>query len=118
MNQYYHPSSEPNWVNDDWLRANTTWDPADTPLEVLAENGFYEVKYDIPSDHSPDLYEFVWSYSVVSPYCIWVVSEFTPKPFDEAKAWMLANYPDYADQINLATTVDQLQDILNSIPGT
>lgn len=118
MHEYYHPSSDPIWVNDDWLRVHTQWDPNDTPVETLAENGFYQVKTEVPTDHSENLYTFKWSDTIVSPYCVRAVYEFVPRPFDEAKAWMLKNHPDYADQINLATTVEQLQDILNSIPGT
>lgn len=118
MHEYYHPSEAPQWVNDDWLRANTTWDPESTSVETLAENGFYQLKTEVPTDHSENLYYFKWSDTIVYPYCVRSVSEFNPHPFDEAKAWMLENYPDYADQINLTTTVDQLQDILNSIPGT
>lgn len=118
MNEYYHPSSSPEWVNDDWIRRNTQWDPETTSVETFADNGFFRLKTETPTDHSENLYDFKWADTIVYPYCVREVVEFIPKPFDEAKAWMLENYPDYADQINLATTVDQLQDILNSIPGT
>ena len=117
MHEYYHPSSNPIWVNDDWLKANTQWDPETTPLEVLADNGYFQVKIEDPDpNYSPNLYVFLWQDQIVSPYCVQSVYEYSPKPLPEAKAWMLKNYPDYAAEIEAATSVDELQQILNSIP--
>lgn len=117
MHEYYHPSSDPTWVNDDWLKRNTQWDPDTTPVEVLADNGYFEVKTEDPgSSHSPYLYFYIWSGSVIYPYYVQIVSEFDPKPLPQAKAWMLKTYPDYAAEIEAATSVDELQQILNSIP--
>lgn len=117
MNEYYHPSSDPIWVNDDWLRANTQWNPDTTPVEVLADNGFFQVKTEDPgTSHSYNLYYFIWTDTIIYPYCIRAVSEYDPKPLPQAKAWMLETYPDYAAEIEAATSVDELQQILDSIP--
>ena len=117
MNQYYHPSSEPLWVDSNWLRENTPWDPDTTPLTTLADNGFFELKVE-PYDykiHSPYVYYPVWDYRVESPYCIQYSTEFKPFPLDEAKDMMQAYYPDYTSEIEAATTSEQLQEIYNSV---
>lgn len=117
MHTYYHPSGNPLWVNDDWIRKNTEWVPGVTPLQVLADNGFFQVKEEDPgTSHSPKLYIYVWVEKIADPYCIRYVESYRPIPLEKAKAWMLETYPDHAVDIEAATTVDELQQILDSIP--
>ena len=117
MNQYYHPSSNPIWVNDDWIVSNTTLVPGVTPLDDFVAEGFYEVKVVEPSpDFSPGLYDQVWTNSIEPPYLIQTVSEYTPKSLDRAQQWMLSLYPDQKDSILAATSVDELQQLLNTLP--
>lgn len=117
MNQYYHPASNPIWVNDDWLKENTPWDPEVTSVETLADNGYFQQKVEDPgTSHSPRLYIYLWTNTISYPYCITLVEGYDPKPLPQAKAWMLETYPDYAAEIEAATSVDELQQILDSIP--
>jgi|DEB0MinimDraft_3_1074331.scaffolds.fasta_scaffold52450_1 hypothetical protein len=120
MHQFYHPSSEPNWVDSDWIRVNTRFDPESTSVEELADNGYFEEKVVDPdtANYSAFLYVYRWSNTIAYPYCVREVFEYQPLPLDQAKKWMLKTYPDYAAEIEAATSVDELQQILNSIPQT
>lgn len=118
MNQYLHPSSDPTWVDADWIRENTRFDPDTTSPEEFADNGYFEIKTTDPdtANYSAFLYIYRWQNTITYPYCLRAVYEYDPKPLDEAKAWMLKTYPEYKEDILAATSVAELQDILNSIP--
>lgn len=117
MHEYYHPSSNPFWVNDDWIRNNTEWDPDTTPLTTFADNGFYRVATEEPdqSIHCVYIYSYVWDNRIESPYCLRYVSEYVPYPLNEAKQNMIDIYPDYTADIKAATSTEELQEIYNSI---
>jgi len=118
MHEYYRPSGNPDWVNDDWIRKNLQVDPDNVSVDVIADLGCFQVKVEEPTNHSPHLYNWFWGERIEYPYCIRYVEKFEPWPLYKAKAWMLETYPDYAADIEAAPSVDELQQILDSIPQT